>query len=71
MTRAHLVHKDLMRGFESEAFSGSMVEAMGGELDAARGDGFKDRFHRWYCFRNEKTPGGDEPSRRPLLSAAR
>ena len=38
MTRVYLIHEELMRGFESETFSGAMVEAMHGEFDVLERD---------------------------------
>ena len=46
MTRVYLFHKDLVRRFEAEAFSGTVVEPMRGEFDVIRGDGFEPHLLR-------------------------
>ena len=46
MTRVYLFHKDLVRRFEAEAFSGTVVEPMHGEFDVIRGDGFESHLLR-------------------------
>ena len=46
MTRVYLLHKDLVRGFEAEAFSGTVIEPMRGEFDVIRGDGFEPHLLR-------------------------
>ena len=55
MSRVSLYHKDLVRYFEAEAFSGTVVEAMCSPLNVVRREGLEAHF-LWEELPDEAVP---------------